>query len=85
MFTFEDETYDFLFSTWLKHLGMDFLFLGMNYANQVAEWNADPSIQEDKLRAREEQRAQEATGASDPSTSATPSRDFPYADENPSS
>lgn len=31
---------------------MDFTFLGSDYADQVAEWNYDPSIREEGLRAR---------------------------------
>lgn len=72
---FEDGTYGFLFSTWLEHLKTNFSFLRVNYANQVTEWSVDLFIREGGLQARVEQRAQEATGTSDPLTSATPSRD----------
>lgn len=52
---FEEGVYSFIFSTWLQHFELDFSFLGSMYANQIAEWNADPSIQEGRLRDRENQ------------------------------
>lgn len=51
MLAFEEGIFYFLFFTWLQHPEIDFLFLGSRYADQVAKWNADPSIQENGLRA----------------------------------
>lgn len=34
---YEEMTFAFLFTTWLKHLGMDFSFLGDEYAMQIAK------------------------------------------------
>lgn len=69
--TFEEGVYSFLYSTWLKHPTMDFSFLESKYADQIAEWNDDPSVREEGLRAR----------ASEDETSSAPTNDaIPYED-----
>lgn len=61
---YKEGTFAFLFIAWLKHLCMDFSFMGNEYAAQVMEWATDLVIREDRLTKHEEEKVRRASECS---------------------